>query len=31
MGGGDREATVGSGQGKLDVETTTGAVWVEEL
>lgn len=31
MGGERREATVGSGRGKLDVETTTGAVWVEEV
>ncbi len=31
MGGEQREATVGSGDGQLDVETTTGAVWVEEV
>jgi hypothetical protein len=31
MGGEDREATVGSGEAKLAVETTAGAVWVEEL
>ncbi|MGA7172683.1 MAG: hypothetical protein WCB86_01080 [Candidatus Dormiibacterota bacterium] len=31
MGGEQREATIGSGQGQLDVETTTGAVWVEEV
>jgi hypothetical protein len=31
MGGEQREATVGAGQGQLDVETTTGAVWVEEV
>lgn len=29
MGGEQREATVGGGAGQLDVETTTGAVWVE--
>jgi hypothetical protein len=31
MGGEQREATIGQGQGRLDIETTTGAVWVEEL
>lgn len=31
MGGEQREATVGAGQAQLDVETTTGAVWVEEV
>ncbi|MGH7704255.1 MAG: hypothetical protein ACRENY_00155 [Candidatus Dormibacteria bacterium] len=31
MGGEQREATVGAGVGQLDVETTTGAVWVEEV
>ncbi|HVB53051.1 MAG TPA: hypothetical protein VNF24_02510 [Candidatus Acidoferrales bacterium] len=31
MGGEQREATIGSGDGQLDVETTTGAVWVEEV
>jgi len=31
MGGEQREATIGEGQGRLDVETTTGAVWVEEV
>lgn len=31
MGGEEREATVGAGQARLDVETTTGAVWVEAL
>lgn len=31
MGGEEREATVGSGAGQLDVETTTGAVWVDEV
>lgn len=31
MGGEQREATVGGGQGQLDVETTTGAVWVDEV
>jgi hypothetical protein len=31
MGGEQREATIGSGEGQLDVETTTGAVWVEEV
>jgi DUF4097 and DUF4098 domain-containing protein YvlB len=31
MGGEQRDATIGSGRGRLDVETTTGAVWVEEV
>jgi hypothetical protein len=31
MGGEQRQATIGTGQGQLDVETTTGAVWVEEV
>ncbi|MGH7758463.1 MAG: hypothetical protein ACREN7_04045 [Candidatus Dormibacteria bacterium] len=31
MGGEEREAVVGEGAGQLDVETTTGAVWVEEV
>ena len=31
MGGEQREATIGAGQAQLDVETTTGAVWVEEV
>jgi hypothetical protein len=31
MGGEQREATVGEGAGLLDVETTTGAVWVDEV
>ncbi|MGH7697469.1 MAG: hypothetical protein ACRENV_02200 [Candidatus Dormibacteria bacterium] len=30
MGGDERQATVGEGAGRLLVETTTGAVWVEE-
>ncbi|HEY6537476.1 MAG TPA: hypothetical protein VI138_00345 [Candidatus Dormibacteraeota bacterium] len=31
MGGEEREATIGAGAARLDVETTTGAVWVEEV
>jgi hypothetical protein len=31
MGGEERGATVGAGAGQLDVETTTGAVWVDEV
>ncbi len=31
MGGEERQARVGEGEGELEVETTAGVVWVEEL